>query len=250
MRKEQKIDVSARKFLAGKKLSLSFFEQNPLKNKPILKVKMTENWLKSLAKYIALTIASLPSDFLKIGALFSQFAPVVSQTYTEYFYFSTPVGGKNVLMTNQSSSQIIELLNTCNTSNLTTLPVIKNIVTLCDGSVIQALNGSIALNATTDLALSCIANEFDSQWCNESSCGPACIGVIAAVVILIAMVCCGCKSYYQQQQPRRVDPNVRRQPLDQKVQLGFLASANEEPSQIPSASATSLSSQMRMSLSS
>ena len=165
MKKEMKLNASARKFVARTRLSHSgFFEQKPLRKISSQSITPTQD-IESTQNITNTTVD---------------------------LYFSTPAGGKNVISTNQSSNSTQQILMSCNTSVLapSTL-ILKTILTLCDGSEIKALQGSNDLNITTDPSLKCINDEFNSLCGEGSSLSTGAIIAIGAVLLIVGGCCYG-----------------------------------------------------------
>jgi len=170
----------------------SLFEQKSFKN-PSLKLKYIDNWLKSIEKVLSLLVSRSPANFVKIATLIAQILPVVAQGSSSDFYFSTLSGGKNVLITAKSAGFAKQTLDFCNTKNLNSTaitPVIQTILTLCDGSLIKALNGSLPLTVMTDPALACIDSQFDIECASNDSQSVDYVGAGIGILILILMLCC------------------------------------------------------------
>lgn len=160
-----KMNSSARKFVARTRFTHNgFFEQKPLRK------------------------ISSPAAFIQDDTHSTQ--EITSQAVN--LYFSTPKGGKNVLMTNQSSSSAQTILTSCNTSTITQSTISQTVLTLCDGSVIKALSGSPNLDITTDPSLKCINDKFKTQCGTSSSLlNDYTETVIPLVVFVIACYCIG-----------------------------------------------------------
>lgn len=176
------------------------FEQKrkPLKQSSIY-IKVTEDSLRSFHHLINCIMATVPSGVIRGGVLFSQIVTVIAQSVSENFYFATPAGGRDVLITKQGTALVNQILSMCGTDELNATqitPVIRTILTLCDGSLIQALNGSFPLNITTDPALRCINNQFDTQCSSSPDDGSSegsvgyYVGYAFAIAIPILIICC------------------------------------------------------------
>ncbi len=194
MRKEFKMDASTRKFLARRNISHNLFEQKPkpMQKSRWMKVQTTDNWLSDLGKHIASAIAKAPSNLTKMNILFSQIIPVLS--LSNNFYFSTPAGGKNVLVTEKSETDTKEILTACITGNVNPNTILRTVLTLCDGSIINALNGSLLLNTTTDPSLKCIDDRFNDQ-CESPNIFKDTVLPIGVVLLLALIFGCCCKYY-------------------------------------------------------
>lgn len=143
MRRKTKMNATARKFVARTRFTHSgLFEQKPLR------------------KISSLSTVAIQDTTYSIQDTASQAVNL---------YFSTPSGGQNVLTTNQSSSSTQTILMSCNTSSIAPNTIIRTVLTLCDGSIIKALNGSNNLNISTDPSLKCINDKFNPLCRSDSS---------------------------------------------------------------------------------
>ena len=168
-----KMNASARKFVARTRLTHSgLFEQKPL---------------RKISSSSTVSIQDIHST-----------QDITSQAVN--LYFSTPYGGKNVLTTNQSSSSAQTILTSCNTSPITQGTIIRTVLTLCDSSVIKALNGSLNLDVTTDPSLKCINDKFTAQCGSDSSSTSTILETLFSLLFLagccyaIKKCCCEKKS--------------------------------------------------------
>lgn len=194
MKMEGRINSSTRKFIARNRLAHSGkFDPNRLKRPALSDKAIAKNVLKSLTNFVSLIMANTPETFLKGGIFFTQILSNVVTATQQNFTFLTPAGGKNVLVT-EKVAESQDILAICNTTqlNMSVIVNLTNLITeLCDGSTILALNGSDpSLNTTTDPALMCIENKFDSSCKESSTSGLSTGGIVAIVVTGVLAVCC------------------------------------------------------------
>lgn len=197
MKKETKITVAERKFIAQRKLA-----NHGIYNPALLRrnhvTKIESSWLESIGRFISLTMANTPETFVKAGVIFNQLLSQSVAAVQQNLTFVTEMGGKNLLITTQESKGE-EILKLCNSTQLnsTAIANMSSLLTkLCDGSMIFCLNNS-KLNMTNDASLKCIKDRFDSTCESSFFLTTEQMYLILGGVGVIMAGCCGCYSAYK-----------------------------------------------------
>lgn len=201
--------ASERKFVAQRKLvNHGEYDPKPIKRK---QTKLESNWLISISRFISLTMANTPETFVKGSILFGHLLNKSVAAVQQNLTFVTAMGGKNLLITENSAGE--QILESCNTTKLNTSAIVNMtslLTKLCDGSLLFSVNDS-KLNMTKDPSLICINKKFDA------SCEPIFLTMEQFYLILggaavIMSGCCGCYCMFKIYQ-KCAPPKLEHVPL-------------------------------------